>query len=226
MSRAASRCTNSCWRFAAHWRGLRGCVSSFAHEARRLPGGRRDRAARSLLVRRRPNRAPPKNPKKQKSKSRNRPRPQHRSTSATVPSWRPGRRSTGKPIGRRPRNAGGIYFKLGNVYSDAAVRAKVTKPDPAAYVAFTKQADEASQDRDRVLHGSRAFSSSPTASSGATRRVMTYDPLATQNGDRLKSAEAAIQAAQPCAELYKSCPRRVPAGLQRLGDAHQLDFLF
>ena len=31
------------------------------------------------------------------------------------------------------RQCGGIYFKLGAVYSDAAIRAKVVKPDPAAY---------------------------------------------------------------------------------------------
>src|SRR4051812_28195740 len=39
----------------------------------------------------------------------------------------------GKAYWQATAQCGGIYFKLGTVYSDAAVRAKVTKPDPAAY---------------------------------------------------------------------------------------------
>jgi hypothetical protein len=121
----------------------------------------------------------------------------------------PGTPFNGKAYWQAAAQCGGIYFKLGNVYSDAAVRAKVTKPDPAAYVAFTKQADEASKTATVFFTAAERFLIADRKL-GRDEAVMTYDPLATQNGDRLKSADAAIQAAQPCAELYKTCRGAFP----------------
>src|SRR5258708_24038862 len=57
----------------------------------------------------------------------------------------PGTPFNGKAYWQAAAQCGGIYFRLGTVYSESAVRAKVTRPDPAAYAAFTKQADEASK---------------------------------------------------------------------------------
>jgi len=116
----------------------------------------------------------------------------------------PGTPFHGRAYWQAAAQCGGIYFKLGNVYSDAAVRAKVTKPDPAAYVAFTKQADEASKTATVFFTAAERFLIADRKL-GRDEAVMTYDPLATQNGDRVKTAEAALQAAQPCAELYKIC---------------------
>jgi len=110
----------------------------------------------------------------------------------------------GKAYWQAAAQCGGIYFKLGNVYSDAAVRAKVPKLDPAAYAAFTKQADEASKTATVFFTAAERFLIADRKL-GRDEAVMTYDPLATQNGDRVKTAEAALQAAQPCAELYKIC---------------------
>jgi hypothetical protein len=121
----------------------------------------------------------------------------------------PGTPFNGKAYWQAAAQCGGIYFKLGNVYSDAAVRAKVTKPDPAAYAAFTKQADEASKTATVFFTAAERFLIADRKL-GRDEAVMTYDPLASQNGDRLKSADAAIQAAQPCAELYKTCRGAFP----------------
>jgi hypothetical protein len=121
----------------------------------------------------------------------------------------PGTPFNGKPYWQAAAQCGGIYFRLGTVYSDSAVRAKVTKPDPAAYTAFTKQADEASKTATVFFTAAERFLVADRKL-GRDEAVMTYDPLATQNGDRLKTVEAAVQAAQPCAELYKTCRGAFP----------------
>ena len=121
----------------------------------------------------------------------------------------PGTPFNGKAYWQAAAQCGGIYFKLGTVYSDSAVRAKVTKPDPAAYRAFTQQADEASKTATVFFTAAERFLIADRKL-GRDEAVMTYDPLASQNGDRLKTVEAAVQAAQPCAELYKTCRGAFP----------------
>jgi hypothetical protein len=121
----------------------------------------------------------------------------------------PGTPFNGKAYWQAAAQCGGIYFKLGTVYSDSAVRAKVTRPDPAAYAAFTKQADEASKTATVFFTAAERFLIADRKL-GRDEAVMTYDPLASQNGDRLKTVDAAVQAAQPCAELYKTCRGAFP----------------
>jgi hypothetical protein len=121
----------------------------------------------------------------------------------------PGTPFNGKAYWQAAAQCGGIYFKLGTVYSDSAVRAKVTRPDPAAYAAFTRQADEASKTATVFFTAAERFLIADRKL-GRDEAVMTYDPLASQNGDRLKTAEAAVQAAQPCTELYKTCRGAFP----------------
>jgi hypothetical protein len=120
----------------------------------------------------------------------------------------PGTPFNGKAYWQATAQCGGIYFKLGTVYSDSAARAKV-RPDPAAYRAFTKQADEASKTATVFFSAAERFLIADRKL-GRDEAVMTYDPLASQNGDRLKTVEAAIQAAQPCAELYQTCRGAFP----------------
>src|SRR3954463_13926325 len=85
----------------------------------------------------------------------------------------------------------------------------MNKPDPAAYAAFTKQADEASKTATVFFTAAERFLIADRKL-GRDEAVLTYDPLATANGDRVKPVEAAIQAAQPCAELYKTCRGAFP----------------
>src|SRR4051794_7626704 len=121
----------------------------------------------------------------------------------------PGTPFNGKAYWQATAQCGGIYFKLGTVYSEQAVRAKVTRPDPAAYAAFTKQADEASKTATVYFTAAERFLIADRKL-GRDEAVLTYDPLASANGDRVKTVEAAIQAAQPCAELYKTCRGAFP----------------
>jgi hypothetical protein len=121
----------------------------------------------------------------------------------------PGTPFNGRAYWQAAAQCGGIYFKLGTVYSDAAVRAKVIKPDPAAYAQFTKQADDASKTATAFFVAAERFLIADRKLA-RDEAVMTYDPIASANGDRVKTAEAALQAAQPCAELYKTCRGAFP----------------
>jgi len=121
----------------------------------------------------------------------------------------PGTFFNGKPYWQAAAQCGGIYFKLGTVYSEAAIRAKVIKPDPAAYASFTKDANEASKTATAFFVAAERFL---VADRKVTRddAVITYDPIATASGDRVKTVDAAAQAAKPCPELYKSCRGAFP----------------
>lgn len=121
----------------------------------------------------------------------------------------PGSPFNGRAWWQAAAQCGGIYFKLGTLNSEAAIRAKVVKPDPAAYAAFTKDADEASKSAtafyvvaERMLVGDRKLN--------RDEAVIVYDPVASASGDRVKTADAAIQAAKPCPELYKACRAAYP----------------
>jgi hypothetical protein len=121
----------------------------------------------------------------------------------------PGTVFNGKVYWQATAQCGGIYFKLGTVYSDSAVRAKVIKPDPAAYTSFTKDADSANKTATAFFDAAERFL---IADRKLTRdeAVMTYDVLASASGDRIKTAEAAMAAAKPCPELYLACRSAFP----------------
>lgn len=121
----------------------------------------------------------------------------------------PGSPFNGRPWWQAAAQCGGIYFKLGTLNSESAIRAKVVKPDPSAYAAFTKEADEASKKAtafyvvaERVLVADRKIT--------RDEAVIIYDPVASANGDRVKSIDAAAQAAKPCPDLYKACRAAYP----------------
>jgi hypothetical protein len=121
----------------------------------------------------------------------------------------PGSPFNGRAYWQAAAQCGGIYFKLGTLNSEAAIRAKVIRPDPAAYASFTKDANEASKRAtaffvvaERVLIGDRKLT--------RDEAVITYDPVASASGDRIKTVEAAVQAAKSCPELYKACRAAYP----------------
>lgn len=121
----------------------------------------------------------------------------------------PGTAFNGKVYWQATAQCGGIYFKLGTLYSDFAIRAKVIKPDPAAYASFTKDADGANKTATAFFDAAERFL---TADRKLTRdeAVMTYDGVASASGDRIKTAEAAVLAAKPCPELYLACRSAFP----------------
>ena len=133
---------------------------------------------------------------------------QRRPTSATASCRRP-RPSTAGPIGRRWPSAAGIYFKLNVFYTDAAVRARVVKPDPKANAEYTKELNEAIKTATRYFEGAERFL---IADRGMERSdaVLTYDAQSRAAGERLKSIDAALAAAKTCPALYQSCRETYP----------------
>ena len=104
---------------------------------------------------------------------------------------------------------GGIYFKLNTLYSEAAITAKVAKPDPAAYTRLTKEADIASTKATMFFDVSERFLAADRRLA-REEAVVAYDAAAYSAGDRLKSVDAALQAAKACPELYKVCRGAFP----------------
>ena len=121
----------------------------------------------------------------------------------------PGTPFNGRAFWQAAAQCGGIYFRLNTLYSDAAISAKVIKPDPAAFTRLSKDADGASVNATAFFDVSERFL---VADRKVTREdaVMTYDNVAHSAGDRFKSVEAALQAAKPCPELYKVCRGAFP----------------
>ena len=121
----------------------------------------------------------------------------------------PGTPFNGRAYWQASAQCGGVYFKLGAIHSEAAVRAKVLKPDPAAYAEFTKKAATANRAATMFFEAAEHFL---IADRKLTREdaVLTYDPIASANGDRVKTAEAAVTAAAPCAEFYVACHGAFP----------------
>jgi hypothetical protein len=121
----------------------------------------------------------------------------------------PGTPFHGRAFWQAAAQCGGIYFKLNTIYSDAAVTAKVIKPDPAAFQRLSKQADTAIQTATRYFEAAEHFlvADRKLARDDA---VLTYDPVATREGERFKTVDAALQATKPCSDLYKLCRSTYP----------------
>jgi hypothetical protein len=121
----------------------------------------------------------------------------------------PGSPFNGRPYWQAMAQCGGIYFRLNTLYSNAAITAKVVKPDPAANVQFTKKSGAARkvatsffEAAERFLVGDRGL--------GREQAIVTYDGLATDAGERQKTIEAAEQAIKPCPALYRTCRESFP----------------
>ena len=121
----------------------------------------------------------------------------------------PGTPFNGRAYWQATAQCGGIYFKIGTINSEAAVRAKVTKPDPAAYASFTKDASTANRTATMFFEAAERFliADRKLAREDA---VITYDAVASASGDRAKTMDAALQAAKPCPELYLACHGAFP----------------
>ena len=161
---AASRSISSCSRCAEHLALPPRCALLSGHEA----GARRTIAIAinpvvgavvSGRARRKPNGV-------QQTGSAAAPAPP---TSATASVTAPGTAFNGHAWWQAAAQCGGIYFKLGTVYSDAAIRAKVIKPDPAAYARLPRRPTAPARPPPRSSMRRSTFWS-PTASSHATRR--------------------------------------------------------
>jgi len=121
----------------------------------------------------------------------------------------PGTPFNGRAYWQATAQCGGLYFKLGSIQSDAAVRAKVIKPDPAAYTSFTKDADTANRNATAFFDAAERFLIADRKLS-REEAVTTYDGLASASGDRVKTADAAALAIKACPQLYETCHSAFP----------------
>ena len=121
----------------------------------------------------------------------------------------PGLPFNGRAYWQAAAQCGGIYFKLGTLHSEAAVRAKVVKPDPAAYASLSKDAGAANRSATAFFEAAERFLIADRKLS-REEAVLTYDPIAGSSGDRARSVDAAATAAKSCPELYQACHGAYP----------------
>ncbi|MGD0332602.1 MAG: hypothetical protein ABSA90_05035 [Xanthobacteraceae bacterium] len=110
----------------------------------------------------------------------------------------------GRPYWLALAQCGGIYFRLNVLYTDAAVRARVVKPDPMANAEFTKKLNEAIRTATTYFDGAEHFLMNDRGLERADA-VLTYDGQSRAAGERLKTIEAALTAAKACPALYQAC---------------------
>src|SRR5580658_6027657 len=111
---------------------------------------------------------------------------------------------TGKPYWLALAQCGGIYFKLNLLYTDIAVHARSVKPDPKVNAEFTKKLNEAIKTGTAYFAGAEHFLMTDR---GLERidAVLIYDEQSRAAGDRFKTLDAALNAAQACPVLYQAC---------------------
>jgi len=110
----------------------------------------------------------------------------------------------GRPYWLALAQCGGIYFKLNILYTDAAVHARVVKPDPRANAEYTKKLTEAIKTATTYFDGAERFLMTDRGLERADA-VLTYDGQSRAAGERLKTIEAALTAAKVCPALYQAC---------------------
>jgi hypothetical protein len=121
----------------------------------------------------------------------------------------PGTPFNGRAYWQAAAQCGGTYFKLGTLHSEAAVRAKVVRPDPAAFASLTKDMGAANRSATVFFEAAERFLIADRKLSREDA-VLTYDSVAGASGDRVKSVEAAATAAKSCPELYQACHGAYP----------------
>jgi len=116
---------------------------------------------------------------------------------------------SGRPYWLALAQCGGIYFKLNTLYTDAAVRARVVKPDPHANAEYTKKLNEAIGIATSYFDAAENFL---RIDRGIDRddAILTYDGQSRAAGDRLKTIESALGASKACPGLYLACQAAYP----------------
>ncbi len=110
----------------------------------------------------------------------------------------------GKPYWLALAQCGGIYFKLNVLYTDIAVRARAVKPDPKVNAEYTKKLNDAIKTATAFFDGAEHFLMTDR---GLERvdAVLVYNAQSRAAGDRVKTIDAALAAANACPALYQAC---------------------
>jgi len=116
----------------------------------------------------------------------------------------PGSVFNGRAYWQALAQCGGMYFKLGQLHSDVAIRARVVTPDKNADTLNTKLSGDARKMAAAFFVAAERFL---TTDRGVTTEeaILTYDGRASEAGDRLKKIDDAKNAIQPCPALYEAC---------------------
>jgi len=112
--------------------------------------------------------------------------------------------SSGRPYWAALAQCGGIYFKLNTFYTDAAVHARVVKPDPRANDEYTRKLNEAIRAATIFFDGAERFLMTDRNIERADA-VIIYDGQSRAASERLKTIDAALAAAKSCPGLYQAC---------------------
>ncbi len=121
----------------------------------------------------------------------------------------------GRPYWLVLAQCGGIYFKLNVLYTDIAVHARVTKPDPTLNNEVTKKLNDAIKTATMFYTAAERFLMSDRGIE-RTDAVLIYNDQARAAGDRIKGGDtpsaitAALNAAKTCPALYKACQEAYP----------------
>jgi hypothetical protein len=110
----------------------------------------------------------------------------------------------GKPYWLVLAQCGGIYFKLNVLYTDVAVRARAVKPDPKVNSEYTKKLNDAIKTATAFFDGAERFL---IVDRGIERldAVLIYNGQSRASGDRVKTIEGGLAAANACLALYQAC---------------------
>ncbi len=115
----------------------------------------------------------------------------------------------GHPYWLALAQCGGIYFQLNVLYTDDAVRARTVKPDPKLNAEDTRKLKEAIQTATAYFDAAVSFLMTDRGME-RDEAVLTYDPQGRAAGDREKTIDAALAAAQACPALYRACQVAYP----------------
>ena len=110
----------------------------------------------------------------------------------------------GRPYWLALAQCGGMYFKLNVLYTDAAVRARVIKPDPHANAEYTRKLNEAIRTATTYFDGAENFLRADRQLD-RDNAVLTYDGQSRAAGDRINTIEAGLAAVKACPALYQAC---------------------
>jgi hypothetical protein len=145
-------------------------------------------------------------------------RDQRRATEPAVPAISVDKRDSlvtapgpfnGRPYWLALAECGGVYFKLNVLYTDAAVHARVVKPDPKANADYTRKLSEAIKTATTYFDGAEHFLMTERGIERADA-VLTYAGQSRAAGDRVKTVEAGIASAKVCPPLYHACREAYP----------------
>ena len=115
----------------------------------------------------------------------------------------------GRPYWLALAQCGGSYFKLNVFYTDAAVHARIDRPDPRANTEYTRKLTEAIRIATAYFDGAEHFLMTDRGIERADA-VLTYDGQSRAAGDRLKTVDAALAAVKACPALYQACQDAFP----------------